>query len=166
MREELMGAFIANINSKSIITTGFPEVDDLLATLEKKLQRKAISKGTRAGAKVVAARARRFVPHDTGLLERTLTVRTAKRVVDSVTGKARKLKRGKEFGHEVTHRDTGSDDPFYSHFVEFGTVKWEGDPYIIPALFDSSSKVLAASRKAIIDGVAEIAKKARKGKSA
>lgn len=159
----------ANVKGKSIITTGFPEVDNLLATLEVKLQRKAIRKGTRAGAKIVLQRAKQLVPFgqdDGGTLERTLTVRTAKRVVDSGTGKARKLKRGEEFGHEVTHRDTGSDDPFYAHFVEFGTVIWEGNQYIRPALYDTTSKVLAASRKAMIDGVNEIVNKARKGKAA
>ena len=63
----------------------------------------------------------------------------------------------------VTHRDTGADDPHYSHFVEFGTVNWPGgDSYIRPALYNSKDQVLAASRHAMINGVLEIARKAKK----
>lgn len=153
---------LGNVRTKNIITTGFPEVDNLLATVEPKLQRKAIRKGTRAGAKVVLPKARSFVPHDTGLLESTLTVRVANRVVDEAGGGVRKLKRGKEFGHQVTHRRTGEGDPYYSHFVEFGTVFREADSYLRRALYESRREVLAASRKAIIAGVQEIAARAKK----
>ena len=149
--------------AEAIITTGFSEVDNLLATLEVKLQKKAIRKGTRSGAKVVLPKAKSYVPHgDTGVLESTLTVRVANRVVDENGGGARKLKRGKEFGHQVTHRDTGADDPYYSHFVEFGTKFQDAHAYIRRSLYDSTDQILAASRKAIIDGVNEIAAKAKK----
>lgn len=155
---------VQNVRSKAIITTGFPEVDNLLKTLEPKLQKKALRKGTRAGAKVVEQRARALVPHgDSGLLSETLTVRTAK-----VGPYFKKLKRS-EIGHTVWHvqrgGDTGGeDDPFYSVFVEYGTKFFRGDPYIKPALFDSKPRVLAEVRKAIIAGVDEIARKAKKGK--
>ena len=156
---------------EAIITTGFADVDNLLATLEVKLQRKAIRKGTRAGAKVVLPKAKSNVPHgETGLLESTLTVRVAKEVVDESGKFRRKLKRGKEFGHMVTHREGGAGggnpkrpgDPYYSHFVEFGTVFQDEHSYIRRALYDSTDQVLAASRKAIIEGVNEIARKAKK----
>lgn len=161
---------LANVKTKNIITTGFPEVDDLLATLEDKLQKKAIRKGTRAGARVVLPKAKANVPHGlTGLLESTLTVRVAKEVVDESGKFRRKLKRGKEFGHMVTHRQGSSGgnpkapgDPYYSHFVEFGTKFQDEHSYIRRALYDSTDQVLAASRKAIIDGVKEILAKAKK----
>lgn len=151
-------AKVRNVKTKSIITTGFPEVDNLLATLEPKLQKKAIRKGTRAGAKAVLVIAKRLVPigeDDGGTLQDTLTVRTS-----GGTGKG-KLPRG-TLGHMVTHRETGDEDPWYSHFVEFGTVKWVGDPYIRNALYDTKREILAVSRKAIIAGVNEIAAKAKK----
>jgi len=147
--------------AEAIITTGFAEVDNLLATLEVKLQRKAIRKGTRAGAKVVLPKAKARVPVDSGFLESTLTVRVANRVLDENGGGARRLKRGKEFGHQVTHK-TGTGNPFYAHFPEFGTIWQEPQHYIVGALYDSTDQVLAASRKAIIDGVKEIAAKAKK----
>lgn len=140
--------------AKNIITTGFREVDNLLATLEPKLQKKAIRKGTRAGAKAVLQKTLELVPIDTGTLHDTMKVRTA-----VGTGRGR-LRRG-NFGHMVTHVDRGADDPFYAHFVEFGTVKWEGDRYIRPALYDSKKEVLAEVRKELIKGVNEIAAKAR-----
>ena len=140
--------------SASIIMTGDKEVDRLLATLEPKLQKKAIRKGTREGAKVVLERARSLVPVDTGTLLDTMTVRSA-----VGTGRGR-LRRG-TIGHMVTHRETGAEDPFYAHFVEFGTRVWQGDRYIRPALYDSAKQVVGASRKAIREGVEEIARKAR-----
>lgn len=137
--------------AKAVVTTGFPEVDHLLKTLENKLKRKAIRKGTRAGAKIVVARARALVPVDTGLLESTLTVRAAK-----------KVERG-NIGHSVTHRQSWKEDPFYAHFVEFGTVRWPGgSPYIRPALYDSRTKVVAVARAAMKTGVDEISANARK----
>ncbi len=164
-RSELMATLkpSANITNKSIITTGFPEVDNLLATLEDKLQKKAIRKGTRAGAKVVLNRSKSLVPHgETGVLQSTLTVRVASRVVDESGKFLRKLKRGKEFGHMVTHRDTGDDDPYYSHFVEFGTVSQDEQGYIRQALWNSSEQVLSSARHALINGVLEIGLKAKK----
>jgi HK97 gp10 family phage protein len=155
---------------KAIITTGFPEVDNLLATLETKLQKKAIRKGTRAGAKVVLAKAQAGVPiGDSGLLSETMVVRAAK-----VRAYDKKLRRW-EIGHTVMHLgkkasvltpDNGSGrkrelDPFYSVFVEYGTRKWEGDQYIRPALLESKNAVLSAVRQEIVKGVNEIAAKAR-----
>ena len=153
---ELMVARVRNVRNKAIATTGFPEVDDLLATLEPKLQRKALRKGTRAGAKAVMQLAKSLVPIGEGVLQQALTVRTAKG-----TGRGR-LRRG-TFGHMVTHRDTGADDPFYARFPEFGTVHWEGDSYIRPALYNSKGQVLSEARRAMIAGVKEIAAKAKKG---
>lgn len=147
----------ANVKGKAIATTGFPEVDNLLATLEPKLQKKALRKGTRAGAKAVMQLAKQLVPiGETQVLQTTLTVRTAKG-----TGRGR-FRRG-TFGHMVTHRDTGVDDPHYAHFAEFGTIYWEGDAYIRPALYNSKTKVLSEARRAMIAGVNEIAAKAKTG---
>ncbi len=144
---------VRNVRTKAIITTGFPEVDDSLKTLDTKLQKKAIRKGTRRGAKEVHKAALQLVPIDTGTLQDTLTVRTA-------GGKENKLPRG-TLGHTVVHRTTGAEDPFYSKFVEFGTVKWEGDRYIRIALYDNERQVLSAVRQEIVRGVNEIAAKER-----
>ncbi len=153
---------VGNVKTKNIITTGFPDVDNMLATLEDKLQRGPIRKGTRAGAKVVLSKAKSNVPHVSGDLDSTLTVRVASRVVDESGKYLRKLKRGKEFGHMVTHRTTGDIDPHYGHFVEFGTVSQDEQGYIRQALWNSSEQVLSSSRRAMINGVLEIARNAKK----
>ena len=137
---------------QAVFLTGDKEVDRMLRTLEVKLQRKAFRVGTRAGAKIVLERAKRKVPVDTGTLEDTMTVRAAKG-----TGK-RKFRRGLEFGHTVTHRDTGAEDPFYAHFVEFGTDKWKGKRYIRPALYDSEAEVKAEVIRAIKAALPAIAR--------
>jgi HK97 gp10 family phage protein len=135
--------------------TGDKEIDAMLKTLEAKDMPKALRKGTRAGAKVVLEDARRLVPIDTGTLQDTLVVRTAK----GRSGK--RLPRG-TFGHAVTHKDTGAEDPFYAHFVEFGTVKWDGDRYIRQALYDNEDRVRRTNRQEIARAVDAIAAKTKR----
>ncbi len=139
----------------NIILTGDKQVDRMLATLEPKLQKKAIRKGTREGAKIVLQRAKQLVPVDEGTLLRSMSVRTAKREG------GQRLPRG-TMGHSVQHvQRKGKGDPFYAHFVEFGTVKWEGHKYIRKALYDSRDQIVKANQEAIRAGVLEIAAKER-----
>lgn len=139
----------------NITLTGDKQVDSMLATLEPKLQKKAIKKGTREGAKLALQQAKRLVPIDTKTLLRSMTVRTAKREG------GQRLSRGLS-GHAVVHvQRKGKGDPFYAHFVEFGTKKWHGHRYIRKALYDSQSAIVKANRDAIKEGVIEIARKER-----
>lgn len=99
----------------SIILTGDKELDKTLRDLPVKLQKKGIRKATRAAAKMIKDDAVRRVPVFSGELERSLTVRTAKRA----NGKA--LPRH-TFGHAVATREAMfQGDTFYGGFIEFGT---------------------------------------------
>jgi len=144
--------------ARPVTTTGFAKVDRMFKGLEKKHIRPATSKGLRAGAKVVLSKAKAGVPHLSGVLEETLKVRVA----GARTG--RKLKKG-EFGFSVIHIEKGAGDeigrgeegdPFYSRWVEYPTVKFEGDPYMRPALYDSTREVNAAVVDAIRKAVTKV----------
>lgn len=96
--------------------TGDKKLDRTLKEMEPKLAKKGIRKATRAAAKVVLADAKRRAPRgDTGKLERSLGVRTAK------GGRGKRLRRG-TIGHAVVTREgLFSGEAFYGGFLEFGT---------------------------------------------
>ncbi len=95
-----------------IVLTGFRRVDDRLKALPEKLLKQALRSATRDIAKLTLRMARDEAPHDTGELERSLTVKALKR-----------SRRWKWFvGSSVQTREgmfTG--DQFYGGFLEYGT---------------------------------------------
>jgi len=101
----------------NIILTGDKQLDRALSQFEPKFQKKGIRKATRDAAKEVLTNVKRLVPVRTGLLRRSLTVRTAR------TGfRGKKLPRG-TLGHEVTTREGSffSGETFYGGILEYGT---------------------------------------------
>ena len=99
----------------SIIITGDEQLDRTLRDLPVKLQKTGIRKATRAAAKAVRDDALRRVPVFSGDLERSITVRTAKR------SNGKSLPRHM-FGHAVATREAMfTGETFYGGFIEFGT---------------------------------------------
>ena len=146
--------------------SGNKAIDLMFSTLEPKLKRKALRKGTRAGAKVVLEKAKIRVPVDEGNLLRTMKVRAAQR--DPTT--RRPLQRG-EVGHAVTHvapkgeYGRGSLDPFYSQFVEYGTEVIDPSRYLRSSLYDSAIQIVKANQREILKEIPIIAREARFGKT-
>lgn len=159
------GAF-ATVQPKPLQVSGNKHIDMMFATLEPKLKKKALRKGTRAAAKVVLEKAKSRVPVDEGNLLRTLKVRAAQR--DPTT--RRPLKRG-EVGHSVTHvapkgeYGRGSLDPFYSQFVEYGTVVIDPSRYLRSSLYDSRRQIVRASQRELVREIPVIAREARFGQT-
>lgn len=92
--------------------TGIKDLDDIFKEAATKMQKKVVRKATREVAKDCLATAKARVAHDTGLLESSLVVRTAK-----ITNKRR---RGIE-GHSVETKDgLFRGETFYGAFVELG----------------------------------------------
>ena len=100
-----------------IILTGDKETDRALASLEKNIQRKFTRQALRKAQKdIVLPEARARAPHDTGRLERSLTVRASKR-----------SRRG--IGMEVQTRDgMFAGETFYGAMQEFGTKRMAAQP--------------------------------------
>ena len=141
----------------NISLTGDKQVDMMLRTLEPKLQKKALRKGTREGAKKVLEVAKSRVPVESGNLLRTMKVRAAKK--DPTTRSP--MKRG-DIGHAVTHVapkghvGRGTLDPFYSQFVEYGTQYFQASRYLRSSLYDNQRAVVQANQRAVRKAVAEI----------
>ena len=150
----------------NISVSGLKPIDNMFKTLEPKLQKKALRKGTRDAAKVVLEKAKSRVPVDEGNLLRTMKVRSAQK--DPTT--RRPLKRG-EIGHAVTHvapkgeYGRGSLDPFYSQFVEYGTVVIDATRYLRSSLYDSRKQIVVANQKALRKEIPIIAREAMFGRT-
>lgn len=91
--------------------TGIKEIDAALKQLERKEARKVFAKATREAAKVVQKLAVAGAPVDTGLLARSLKVRSTKKLKNAVGAEVRTG--DQEFGGET----------FYGSFQEYGTSK-------------------------------------------
>ena len=100
----------------SLNTTGIRELDRVLDKLEPKLRNQALRKATREVAKVSQSLAKQDAPHETGQLEQSLKVRTAKKkdLSRALNTSYRSLRT--IVGHTV---ETG--EAFYAVMVEFGT---------------------------------------------
>ena len=146
--------------AKAFQITGVEELDAKLAGMDNTLKKKALRKGSRAGAKIVQQDAIKLVPHDTGELERSLKVRAMKRT---------RSKRNRDrVGHSVI---TGNEaagasnflrgDYHYGLYQEFGWIHYkdkqfkEGSPFLRPALWGNQHQVKTAFIKAVSEWLNE-----------
>ena len=115
--------------------TGFAEVNKALEEFGKNESKKLFRKVARAVAKEVLVKAKEGAPHETGLLERSLTVRAAKL-----------RRRSGDVGASVTTREgLFSGDTFYGGFQEFGWIMRNGQynpgrPFLRPAIYDHKAQ--------------------------
>lgn len=103
--------------------TGLADLQKMLDTLPAKLEANVMRGALRAGAKVISTEAKRLVPVHSGALRDSIRV-SAKikggRVIASVKAGSKETKK------TVTTKpgggiSVGYQNPFYAHFVEFGT---------------------------------------------
>jgi HK97 gp10 family phage protein len=102
--------------------TGVDKVVRKLRQFEPKVQRQAVSKATRAGAKLIQAEAKANVPVDTGALKEAIKVRAPK-----------KRKKGKVATLVQVGAGDFKGDTFYGGMIEFGTSKMTARPFMTPA---------------------------------
>jgi len=99
----------------TVQTDGFEHIQKLLRQLPPILQKGALRKGIRAGAKIIAEEARRRVPVDTGALRKSIKVRAATR-----------LRKKTAVGVRVVAGEGDyKGDTFYGSFIEYGYWKQE-----------------------------------------
>lgn len=96
--------------------TGLAELDAALRDFTSKLQRRYLSRALRAGAKVIQAEARSLIQNRTGLLARSIVVRSARR-----DGAASRISVGVRKGGKKS-------SAFYARYVELGTRAHEIKP--------------------------------------
>lgn len=133
-----------------ISLSGEKELLNMLKELAPKEMKKAVRQASRATAKAVLDDAKSAAPVDTGLLESSLTVRTATKI-----GRNR-------IAHRVITKDVfGGQKAFYAHFVEFGTVNMEADPFMRPALWGNEDEMKRVFTQELRAAVSVLQRKAR-----
>lgn len=99
------------------VTVKIENADRIIAALDKvtkKVQRKVISAGCRAGAKLIQTNAKTRAPRKSGLLAKAIRVRVSKRVGN------RKKKRGEVAVNAQIGKGDFKGETFYGAFQEFG----------------------------------------------
>ena len=106
---------------------GFADLERKLQELPAKLSKKAARKGLRAGAKIVADRAKQLVPTDTGRLRRSIKVRAGQRSRKNISVLVLTGTR-EELGIPASARG------YYPMAIEAGSSKTPAQPYMRPAV--------------------------------
>ena len=135
---------------------GVEAVVKMLRDTRGKKANAALRKGTRAGCKIIAARAKQLIPEvqrrdragviSIGKLRKAVTVRAIKRNRKGWIG-SRVAIDGNGLGYK--------GEEFYGAFVEFGTKKMKAREYFKTAAKDTETAAVDEARKVI---VAELSK--------
>lgn len=130
-----------SIGTGDIIIHGSKEMEDLFKKLPEKFQRKILRRALMLGALQVRERARQLVPVDSGDLKRSIKAR-----------KPKGTKRGE------IRREVGATE-YYAHFVESGTKKIKAQPFLKPALDETTPKIVDRIGDAMVDFLKSLDKK-------
>lgn len=135
------------MTQKLVTVNGIAALQRKLRRLPIELQEKHNQDATRAGAEVVAERARDGVVKDSGDLAQTIKTRKK-------NTKNRFLKAA-----VVRPVKTKGIDPYYWRFVEFGTIKMSAKPFLRPAFDARTTQAIRAYRDKMRSGLKQEAKK-------
>jgi HK97 gp10 family phage protein len=121
----------------SFTVDGVEEVVRKLQSIEPKLQKQALRKAVREGAKVIQREAEANVPVDTGQLREAIKIRAPK-----------KRKKGRISTLVQVGKGDFRGDTFYGAMIEYGTSKMPARPFMTPAY---ESKGEAAKNVAVAE---------------
>lgn len=124
---------------------GMEELDKALRRLPDRVQKRVLKTALRAGARVIVKDAKNRVPVDSGTLKKSIKV---------VSGKSKK-------GPQATARVfvTTGREAWYSHLIEFGTVKKAARPFLRPAFDSTQTEQIQAIGKKLAAGIEKEADK-------
>ena len=151
------------------MTDEFRDVQRVLTQLPVVLRKKVVTSASRKAAKEIADEAKKRVPVDTGLLQKSIGVAKAKKkdTPEGITRFYTVPKTKVNFSKVV--RVNGQKgklkarlSSFHSHFIEFGTKNISAKPFLLPAAKAVQPTLVRNFQKNIHDGVEkEVRKLAR-----
>ncbi len=154
----------------SKMTKSFQDIQKKLSALPTVIQQRVVVGATRASAKVIADEAKQRVPVRSGLLKSTISIAKAKKK-DTKDGHVKFYVIPKTKTTQKVNLISSLGDitklkfkrvAYYAHFVEFGTVKMEAQPFLRPAFENSKTKSVQAfqnyARKRIPKEIKKLAK--------
>lgn len=121
-------------NSITVSITGDKFYDQLFRELPNRVERQAIRKACRAGAKLICEEARTRAPVKSGVLKRNIKVRAGRR------------KRAYISMEVITKDGFFKGEAFYGAFQEFGTSHQRARPFMRPAFAATGKKALELTR--------------------
>lgn len=125
----------------TVTITGAKETAVKLDALDKKVRRKVVNKAVRAGAKVIATRAKANAPRKTGFMARKITVRASKYIGN------RRKKRGEIAINAQIGQGNFKGKAFYGGQQEFGFKTGKrGDETMRPVRFADGTWRLIKSK--------------------
>ena len=128
--------------SVTVKLTGLDELDRAVKKLPQRLQRRVLNTALRASGRVIQKRAKSLAPVKSGVLRRSIVVRT---------GKARK---GSATVFVTTTKGKGEkNDAWYAHLVEFGTKLVRARPFLRPAFDETQKEQLDAIGQTLAAGI-------------
>lgn len=147
---------------------GLVELDRVLGELPKKVARKELVRALKVGGKLIRDRAKVLVPVDSGFLKSQISMRKAPNryspdgaivqigVLSDIGNKGIKQGLARRSKRKVKHTGLvgfANSSAYYWRFVEFGTVKWPGKPFLVPAFEQEKYNADTAIKRELVIGV-------------
>jgi len=136
------------------MTDSFARLKQKLEQLPNDIQQKVIVGATRAGATVIAKKAKELAPKKTGRLQMSIGVAKAKKKDTDINHvkfyvvpktKMKKSMRVQIGGDSA--KITTIDYAYYGHFLEFGTSKMPSHPFLRPAIMATERESVDAFKE-------------------
>jgi HK97 gp10 family phage protein len=145
--------------------TGFKELRNKIAKLDRRLQRRVYGAAVRAGGKVLVDAAQAAVPVRTGAVKRSLVHRASSKPSKGLFGVKVTVKGGARSSDRIAHRRGGKGADYhpdaverYYRFTELGTKHHPAQPYLKPALEGKADEVLNVVKRELAAGLEREAK--------
>lgn len=130
---------------------GLQELEKKLLQMAPKLARNGLRAAVAAGARVVAAEARKNAPVDTGTLRRAVY---SKQIREESNMTQQTFYVGARFGKREQAKNR---DAYYFPFVEFGTAKMAAKPFMRPAFEATKEQAAEAIKDKLAQRVEQLA---------
>lgn len=136
------------------MTDEFKEVKRVLTKLPDVMQKKVVTGATGAAARVIRDEAKRRVPKDTGVLQKSIIAKKAKKNNQPKEGirylilpKTKLEIKKKVIVNGQKGKLTAKFHAFYGRFIESGTKKMKAKPYLLPAAKATQNTAVMAFQK-------------------
>lgn len=130
---------------------GLKELEKKLLEMSPKLARNGLRAAVSAGARVVAAEAKKNVPVDSGTLKRAIYT---KQIREESGNTQQTFYVGARFGKREQSKNR---DAYYFPFVEFGTAKMAARPFMRPAFESTKDQAAEAIKDKLAQRIEQLA---------
>lgn len=151
-----------NRAGSGVVIHGIPQLEEALDKLTKKMRDRVVDKATRDAANVVMIEAKRLCPVKTGSLRRSIHVKKG-HATAAVSRQLKYSQKARDIAKMSYAVIAGEGffkaETWYGGIVEFGSVNWDGKPFMRPAAKAKKEVIRQIYRKAIREVVQNSARR-------